>query len=293
MIERLAYAKINLFLDVEGIRDDGYHNILSVMQTVSWADKITIQQCEEPGIRLFCTEKSIPTDNANTAYRAAELFLSYAEIPMGLQIHIEKHIPSSAGLAGGSSDAAAVLLGLNKMTGSPFSSEQLLELGAKIGADVPFCMVGGTQTTTGIGNVMEPFPSMPRCYLICAKKGDGVSTPAAYRAIDEQNDFFRAPDVQYNKLNCLQNGFALGDLSCVKDGIFNIFEKKIEKTHPDVSLLKKALLDSGAIAAMMSGSGPSVFGIFADEKKAELARDTLQNLGATCAVCTPVARFEG
>ena len=103
MVEINGYAKINLFLDVEGIRDDGYHNILSVMQTVSWGDKITIRQCKESGIRLSCTEKSIPTDHTNTAYRAAELFLSYAEIPMGLQIHIEKHIPSSAGLAGGSS----------------------------------------------------------------------------------------------------------------------------------------------------------------------------------------------
>ena len=292
-MERLAYAKINLFLDVEGIRADGYHNILSVMQTVSWFDRIFIEQTKTSGICLSCTDASIPTDRANTAYRAAELFISRLASPIGIQIHIEKHIPSSAGLAGGSADAAAVLLGLNEITGNAFSQEALLQMGAKIGADVPFCMIGGTQITKGIGDVIEPFPAMPSCHLVCAKFGEGVSTPEAYGAIDKQNDFFKAPSVKHDRLAFLKKGFEKGDLNCLSDGTFNIFEKTVEEARPSIALLKETLINAGAKVAMMSGSGPSVFGVFEDKMQAEQACEAVQNMGAICAICTPIPAYGG
>ena len=293
MIERLAYAKINLFLDVEGIRADGYHDILSVMQTVSWSDRIYLEKLQTAEILLSCTDASIPTDQTNTAYRAAELFISRLAVPMGVRIHIEKHIPSSAGLAGGSADAAAVLLGLNEITGNAFSQEALLQMGAKIGADVPFCMIGGTQITKGIGDVIEPFPAMPFCYLVCAKLGEGISTPEAYGAIDKQNDFFKAPSVKHDRLAFLKKGFEKGDLNCLSEGTFNIFERAMEEVRPGISILKRALINAGAKVAMMSGSGPSVFGVFEDKMQAEQACEAVQNMGAICAICTPIPAYGG
>ena len=291
MIERFAYAKINLFLAVEGIREDGYHNILSVMQTVSWADKITLQKTGRCDIHLTCTEPSIPTNHVNTAYRAAQLFLSCLEASMGLHIHIEKNIPSAAGLAGGSADAAAVLLGLNEMTHYPFSSARLLKMGAEIGADVPFCMVGGTKITRGIGDIIEAFPSMPDCHLVCAKLGEGVSTPEAYRAIDEKNDFFKNASIKYGRLDSLRDGFENNDLSHLASGIFNVFEETIERMRPNITCVKETLTKSGARATMMSGSGPSVFGVFMSLEQAEHACAALREMGARCSVCTPVAEF--
>ena len=293
MTDRLAYAKINLFLDIEGIREDGYHNIVSVMQTINWADRISLQSKAASGIRLTCSAPSIPTDRSNTAYRAAEVFFAKLGSTNGLHIHIEKNIPSSAGLAGGSADAAAVLLGLNELMGEPFSSSALLEMGATIGADVPFCMIGGTQLTKGIGDVIEPFPPMPSCHLVCAKIGDGVSTPEAYRAIDAQNDFFKIPSVKWDKLTQLRNGFQHDNPKCLSDGLFNIFEATIEKTHPGVSLIKSTLLAAGADVAMMSGSGPSVFGVFENPEHAHMACDKLCAMGAHCAVCAPVPQYGG
>lgn len=289
MIERFAYAKINLFLDIKGIREDGYHDIVSVMQTVDWADKITLDKTDSTGIYVTCSDPTIPIDKRNTAYKAAELFLSRLQkSEMGVQIHIEKHIPWAAGLAGGSADAAATLLGLNDLFAAPFSDAELLSIGRCVGADVPFCLVGGTQKIGGIGEKIDPFPLMPACYLVCAKLGEGVSTPTAYMALDEQYNNFPHDSVKYDKLNCLREAFGQNSLLRLPDGLYNIFEEPIERMRPSVSLLKSVLMDAGAVAAMMSGSGPSVFGVFENMEIASMALDALRRLGAVCEICRPI-----
>lgn len=289
MIECFAYAKINLFLDIEGIRNDGYHNIISVMQTVDWADRIILDKTVTRGVQLTCSNAFIPCDKSNTVYRAAELFLSELSYSGGIQLHIEKNIPSEAGLAGGSADAAATLSGLNTLFKHPFSDKEILTMGSHIGADVPFCLVGGTKIAKGIGDIIEPFPSMPSCVIVCAKIGEGVSTPLAYRALDEQYDFFKTESVKHDKLNCLKETFQKGSLERISEGLYNIFEETVQRSHPNVLLLKHTLLSFGADAAMMSGSGPSVFGIFKDETAADRAGASLRALGANCHVCKPIS----
>ena len=191
MIKRSAFAKINLFLDIEGLRPDSYHNIISVMQSIDWADQIQMEKNTSGDILLSCSDPEIPSDQRNTAYKAAQLFFSTLQENSGVNIFIEKNIPHAAGMAGGSADAAAVLLGLNELYGEPFSREKLLGLGAKIGADVPFCMVGGTAITTGIGDNIEQIAPLSSCYIVCAKKGEGVSTPRAYSALDQHFNTFQ------------------------------------------------------------------------------------------------------
>lgn len=288
MIERLAYAKINLFLDIEGIRQDGYHNIVSVMQTVDWVDRILLDKADCAGIHVTCSEPSIPTNRNNTVYKAAELFLEKVKCDTGLRIHIEKHLPSEAGLAGGSADAAATLSGLNELFGNPFTAKEILSIAKRIGADVPFCLLGGTQKTTGIGDVIEAFPPMPSCYIVCAKMGAGVSTPQAYRLLDQAHDGFKAYCPRYDRLEHLSSEFKRASLDELTDGIYNIFESAIEASHPTVHEIKQFLLSMGANAAMMSGSGPSVFGIFQERSTAEAACLALKNKGAVCQVCRPI-----
>ena len=287
MIKRLAYAKINLFLDIEGIAENGYHNIVSVMQSIDWADCVSVSSVPGGGISVSCSNEALPVDERNIAYRAARLFLSESKIDSGVQIHIEKRIPLEAGLAGGSADAAAVLLGMNDLFASPFSQDELTQMGAKIGADVPFCLVGGTQKATGIGQILDPIEPMPPCYIVCAKMGAGVSTPAAYRALDEKFDRFRQYSPEYNKLDLLRRAFIEKDIALLKNGCFNIFETVIEDSHSSVKQLKQALLSQGADSVMMSGSGPSVFGVFTDRKDAYAACLTLQNMGANASICRP------
>lgn len=293
MVKRLAFAKINLFLDIEGLRSDGYHNIASVMQTVDWADEISVEKTERKGIFLTCSDPTIPTDRKNTVYKAAELFLERVAFPGGVELHIEKSIPSAAGLAGGSADAAAALLCMNRLLCDPLSLEELLGLGAKIGADVPFCMVGGTKRTTGIGDVLEPFPALPSCFVVCGKLGDGVSTPEAYRALDEKHDRFIGYRWNQERENILRHALENAAPEALGNGMYNLFESVIEPKRPAVSSMKAVLISHGAVAAMMSGSGPSVFGIFLREAEARHACAALRQMGAECRVCRPCETAEG
>ena len=288
MIELFAYAKINLFLDIQRKRQDGYHDIISVMQTVDWCDRILIHRNGKAGVHLMCSEKQIPTDESNTAYKAATLFLKQIQNYEGLDIIIEKHIPHAAGLAGGSADAAATLRGLNRMFGEPLSERALLELGKQIGADVPFCIVGGTKLTTGIGEQMEPFPSMPPCFLVCAKMGEGISTPKAYASLDRKHSDFAGYLPHIEALDRLRLSFDAASLEGLGEGTYNIFEKVTAENRPAVGLLKQRLLEEGAVMAMMSGSGPSVFGVFKDRATADRACEVIKSLGAACKVCTPI-----
>lgn len=292
-IER-ANAKINLYLNIVGRRGNGYHDIVSIMQTVSLCDLVTVDYLPSAhtSVHLQASGNSaMPTDCRNLAWRAAELYLGYVKRSGEVRISIEKHIPMAAGLAGGSADAAAVLRGLNKLCGSPLSREELCALGAKLGADIPFCITGGGSLVTGIGDGLEEIPSMPSCPLVVACMGEGVSTPWAYGKLDERHNSFAEPNatdadhesiMQAMKENCLSD--------CCKD-FYNIFEEVVPSVQPYVEKLKTAMAEGGAIRSMMSGSGPSVFGVFANVGDAEAVCETLRNMGAAAFVCHPCGKY--
>ena len=277
-----ANAKINLFLDITSRRPDGYHEIQSVMQTVSLSDTVEVLRIPE-GIELSGNLPFLSYGENNLAYRAAAVFLASLKerenAPLGgIRIHLEKRIPLEAGLAGGSADAAAVLRGMNALYGTPFETEELCRIGKRIGADVPFCIVGGTKAISGIGDLISPSAPMPDALLVIAKRGTGVSTPAAYGALDRLYDNFdigKGYIPHSDTLEILKRGLGAGDLLETCNGFYNIFESVVLKEHEGAAFLKDALLRKGAIAAMMSGSGPSVFGVFRDIDAAESAAKEL------------------
>lgn len=291
MTEKRAYAKINLFLDIESRRTDGYHNIKSIMQTVDWYDVIKVEKTQSDGIRITSDDKSIPIDSSNIVYRVAKSFLCELDCHDGIAIDIQKNIPISAGMAGGSADGAATLEALNELFDYPFSVEELIELGKNIGADIPFCLVGGTKITSGIGEIIEPCADMPECFIVCAKQGNnGVATPQAYKELDNKYDGFW--NYKYNKLklDTIITAIERKDIKEICKNTFNIFEEVIAKEHVSVNKLKKIMKSGGALSSMMSGSGPSVFGIFTDFKKAEKTLDSLLKCGAKARICKPISK---
>ncbi len=300
-----AYAKINLFLDVTGRRENGYHDIAGVMHTVSLCDRVTLtvegmhrgEICSLSGtsrgageIILTCTEPSLPTDRKNLAWRAAEAF--FAATGFGaekLSIHIEKHIPAAAGLAGGSTDAAAVLRGLNRMYGSPLSADGLTEVGVRIGADVPFCIVGGACITRGIGDDLTPIRALNHGALVVACAGEGISTPAAYGALDAlYGDFAEgAYTPRTEELSRMLGALARGDMNGVASEGFNLFESVILPEHSTAREIKATMKAGGARLALMSGSGPSVFGLFDSDEQAERVLDVLRAKDIPAWLCYP------
>lgn len=281
-----AYAKINLFLDIDSLRDDGYHNILSIMQSVSLHDDITVSHSdsEEKNITVFCNNSNIPCDKTNLVYKAADIF----PVNGNIVVKIEKRIPVSAGLAGGSADAAATLIALNQICGDKLSTSELCALGARLGADVPFCIKKGACFVEGIGEKLKPVGSMPHFPIVIAKKGDGMSTPAAYKALDMKFDNFT--DYKPNTERCDMLFDSDNRLNAKKFcvGLFNVFETVVEPERPAVSELKDIMLSSNAAGAMMSGSGTSVFGIFDDEISAREALAALKSCGAEAHLCYPL-----
>lgn len=267
-LELFTPAKVNLALDIVGRREDGYHFLETVFQSVSIYDRLELTLTEESGIQLTCSEPEIPCGEKNLAWRAAAAFLKEAAVKCGVRIHLEKHIPSQAGMGGGSSDAAAVLKGLNVLTGSPLSLETLCGLGVALGADVPFFLYGGTAYAEGIGEKLEVLPKLPKLPMVVAKGGDGISTPAAYRAIDALCDP-KHPDTQGLKAAILRG--APAEELWVHCG--NLFEDVTEL--PDVAEIRTAMREMGAVFACMSGSGSAVFGIFADEMSAKQCQEAL------------------
>lgn len=260
-----AYAKINLTLDVVRKRDDGYHDVDMIMQTVGLCDKITVEKAPE-GITLSGTGKNLPYDESNLAHKAAKLFLEESETPGGAKIHIEKNIPICAGLGGGSSDAAAVLCGLNELYGAPFSKDDLAKLGAKLGADVPFCILKGTASASGIGDVIKPLPKLPKYPVVLIKTEIDISTPWAYKSLDL--GALNHPNTKH-AVQCIQNG----DFNTLWQVCGNAFESAVFKHYPEIREIKEKTALFGASLALMSGSGSTVFGIFEDEGKAKAAYD--------------------
>lgn len=283
-----GYAKINLFLDIESIRPDGYHNILSLMQSVTLHDTVTVEfkAAESKTIRIHCNDSSIPCNEKNLAYKAASI---YPFCTGEIDITIEKRIPMSAGLAGGSADAAATLIGLNKIASTPMSLDELKVLGNKLGADVPFCIETGACVAKGTGDILESAPIMQSLPIVIAKLGDGMSTPEAYRALDEKFDNFVNYAPKTEKLDVLVSAKDK-EIGKYTNSFFNIFESVVEPIRPCITLLKNEMKKSGALNAMMSGSGTSVFGVFENETDARRALSSLISLGADAHLCYPLKK---
>ena len=278
-----AHAKINLFLDILSKKENGYHNIVSLMHTVSLCDLITVEfeESTEKTISVSCDNSDIPCGKDNLVYKAASVYPIRGKI----NIHIDKNIPMSAGLAGGSADAAATLLALNKLSSTPFNTEELCAMGAKLGADIPFCIKKGACLVEGIGDILTPIDPMPAFPIVIAKAGEGMSTPDAYRALDQKYNDFKDYCVKYDKLEILKNSSNSSKEFC--NGLFNIFESVVEEKRPLVSAIKGTMLNCGADGAMMSGSGTSVLGIFESEKDAKICVEKLIQEGATAHLCYP------
>lgn len=255
-----AFAKINLMLDILGKTDDGYHNLFMIMQSVGLYDDVSVELAGRPNtVSISCSEEALPTDKTNIAHKAAKAFfkeLDKKPAP-GVKIHIEKHIPFAAGLAGGSADAAAVLFALNELTGAGFDIEKLCTIGVKVGADVPFCLKGGTMVALDVGQVLAPLPPLTGKYIVLVKPPQSVSTKAAFDAFDKTGY------IRHCDRSGIVHAFATGDEAGVYSRIKNVFEQFVEV--PDRVDIKAVMLAHNAKAACMSGSGPSVYAVFDSE----------------------------
>ena len=268
MIELRANAKINLFLDILAKLPNGYHSLFMVMQSVSLADIVTVSENGEGIIRLTCSEPALPTDSKNIAYRAAQAFLEEAGlVGRGVDIHIEKHIPFEAGLAGGSADGAGVIVGLDRLFKTDMGTQKLCDIGLKIGSDVPFCISGGTMLSQHTGGILSCLPPLKSCFVVLAKPATGVSTARAYGDFDSANYIYHP-----NKVGMLDADF---EGICRHAG--NVFEQTIEV--PERVRIKSIMRRCGSSLAQMSGSGPTVFALFESESDAEKCRDELENSG--------------
>lgn len=263
-----SYAKINYTLDVIGKRADGYHEIETIMQTVGLFDTITVQRTSNRRIRITSNVSYLPRNSKNICYKAAELFFEATGVRGGADIDIRKNIPVSAGLAGGSGNGGAVLCILNKLFGEPFSGAELLKLGEKLGADVPFCMIGGTAVCTGVGECVRPISGIKNAVILLVKPAVAVSTPFIYKELDKY-EIQSHPDIK-----AASDAVKRGDLTAISENLVNVMEPVTERLYPIIGGIKNKMLKNGALGTLMSGSGPTVFGIFDDEKAAKKSADS-------------------
>lgn len=279
-----APAKINLLLDVVGKRDDGYHLIRTVMQTITLSDTVTVTRIDEPGIYLRLSDKTLPTDRRNTAYVAVKAFwnaLPEAQRVGGVDVYIDKKIPQQAGLAGGSADAAAVLRGLNSLWDRPFSTDALCALAVSIGADVPFCVRGGAAFAGGIGEALEPIKGLSEeMFLVVCKPTVSVPTAKAYAAVDVFDGERRTPD-EAGLLAALE----AGDAAAVGARLCNVFEDVLRL--PEVDAIFEKAREFSPLGCCMSGSGSSVYALFEREADARACREALRDFGAVY-LCRPL-----
>ena len=269
-----ALAKINIGLDVTGIREDGYHEVSMIMQTVNLFDKLTITKTKDSSVTMSTNLKFLPVNDDNLCIKAAKLLLEEFNVPTGVHIELEKHIPVAAGMAGGSTDAAAVLFGVNQLYKLKLSRQDLMERGVKIGADVPYCIMRGTALAEGIGEVLTPLPPMIKCPVLIAKPSISVSTKDVYTSLDACFDTVKHPDI-----NQLIEDIKVQDLEALCSHMGNVLEEVTIPMHPIIADIKTHMLEHGAVGAMMSGSGPTVFGFFKDNKTAKAAKDALTETG--------------
>ena len=270
-MQQQALAKLNLTLDVLGRREDGYHDMCMVMQSITLADTLTIKPTTGEGIHVSTNFEFLPNDDTNLAAKAAKAFWdARGEAHQALEIDIDKHIPVCAGMAGGSSDAAAVLRGLNEQAGKPYTLMELAKVGESVGSDVPYCVLGGTALAEGRGEILTPLAPLPKCHVVVCKPGFPISTPELFRKID-QVDIVHRPDTA-GMIAALE----AGDLTGVARRLYNVFEDALnDQQRASVNAIKNTLIEHGALGAAMSGSGPTVFGLFDDEEKAREAYQVL------------------
>ncbi|MCI1964832.1 MAG: 4-(cytidine 5'-diphospho)-2-C-methyl-D-erythritol kinase [Oscillospiraceae bacterium] len=275
-----AYAKINLTLDVTGTRPDGYHTLRSVFQSVTLFDRIFLTKESGGKIDVSCNRPDLSCGRDNTVRRAAEVFFGAAEIPNpGISFRVEKRIPWQAGLGGGSADAAAALLLLNRMFSNVLSEQELSASGLKVGADVPFCLVNGTALAEGIGERLTALPPLPPCQILLCKPSAGIGTKEAYQALDKKRYFadrFTGP---------MLRALRVGKWNEITDCVGNVFEPLA--SIPEILQIKRHMTASGAAAACMTGTGSAVFGLFQKETQARACADELSRYDTDCFLCEP------
>ncbi|MBR3791959.1 MAG: 4-(cytidine 5'-diphospho)-2-C-methyl-D-erythritol kinase [Clostridia bacterium] len=263
-----SFAKINLTLDIVGVRENGYHNLKTIMQSVNLSDIIIVDKTDGE-IKITTNKKGLPTNNKNIAYKACQAYYNALGKVGGAKILIHKNIPISAGLAGGSGNAAAVLASLNMLNSYAFSDEELMQIGSTLGADVPYCLMGQTQLAEGIGDVLTVLPPLPKCYVLLVTPPISISTPWAYKEFDKcERTIFPDND---KMIEALKNQ----NYHSICENLSNAFEDVTLKEYNVISSIKEKMLSLGADGAIMSGSGPTVFGLFTDIKKAKAAHDSL------------------
>lgn len=271
-IQLKALGKINLGLDVLGKRENGYHDVRMIMQTVYLYDEVTLEKQQNPGITVTSNLVYLPTDENNIAYRAAKLLLDEFGAECGVSIDLKKRIPVAAGMAGGSSDAAAVLFGMNRLFGWKLSEKNLMERGVTLGADVPYCIMRGTALAEGIGEELTRLPAMPKCHVLIAKPSINVSTKTVYEKLDS------ASIVEHPDIDGIIEGLKNKDISRVAGSMGNVLETVTETQYPVITQIKEAMMKGGAMNAMMSGSGPTVFGLFKERSAAKKAAEQIRQM---------------
>ena len=274
-IELKALAKINLGLDVLGRRENGYHDVRMIMQSIYLYDEVKIEKKDTPGIEVATNLRYLPVGEDNIAYKAAELLKEEFHISKGVKITLKKHIPVAAGLAGGSSNAAAVLFGMNRMFRLGLSQKGLMERGVKLGADVPYCIMRGTVLAEGIGEELKVLPAMPKCAVLIAKPPVSVSTKTVYEALDSKA-ITEHPDI-----DGIIEGLEQQDLKKIAGCMGNVLEDVTIPMHPVIDEIKQVMKDAGALGAMMSGSGPTVFGLFESRAGAREAQRRIREKALT------------
>ncbi len=279
-------AKVNLSLDVLRRREDGYHEVRMIMQQVDLYDEITLREMED-GIKLECNCGFIPVDEGNIAYRAAKLIKETYHIKKGIYIYIDKNIPVAAGLAGGSTNAAAVLLGLNRLWNLGARKEELMALGLKLGADVPFCILGGAALAEGIGEKLTAIQGLENTWVVLCKPNIGVSTADVYKGLDI-NNIQQHPDTER-----IMDALCRKDIQAVAGNLRNVLEQVTEQMHPIVRDIKRRMLEYNALGSIMSGSGPTVFGLYKDYNKAKSAYDNLNKVYKQTYVVKTFSGVEG
>ena len=278
-----AYAKLNLTLDVLAKREDGYHDIKSVMQAISLRDDIEIDIGTGKPWNILCDKEHIPTDESNLAWKAAKLFFeTIGKDPDGVEIRITKRIPVEAGLGGGSADAAAVLRALNRHYDMPLSLPALAELGAQVGSDVPFCVLCGTAMVEGRGDRIRRLPDLPDCIFVVCKPDFSVSTPVLYRKLDEKI-IGKRPDHQ-----AMESALLAGDLEKVVTSAYNVFDPVVTEEHLELNYIKSVMNSYGAVGMQMTGSGSAVFGICSNFENAAVICNMLKDNYPQVYIAKPV-----
>jgi len=261
-IKMKARAKINLFLEIVGSRDDGYYNLRSIMQTVYLHDQLTILKTDRDQLKLSCNSAYLPVDEHNLVSKAARYMKKTYGLPGGMSIYLRKNIPVSAGLAGGSSDCAAAILGIDRLYGLRLPRNELMDAGARFGADVPFCLLGGTALAEGKGEALTPLPPHPPATVVVAKPPLPMSTAAVFKAYDT------AKHARGKNMRIILAGLEKKDIKGIASGFYNALEDVSVGLCPDIARLKKLYREQGALGALMSGSGTSVFAYFGDQRQA-------------------------